>query len=175
MGDFAYGAVNGQPTNCLSTSFVDSIEDKGFELYNSQAAAFPFSLMEADKCATNPCYSQLLDLKEKSSRSLLHETATFIQNQPLNVSSDSHKQFIRDSQVEVDDDGEDFDTLRNEMEDAAEMSNQPESENGENVNDENDHLGSKAFEARVSQWNRQQSTQHMEEKKIHQQKLTLAQ
>jgi hypothetical protein len=26
----------------------------------------------------------------------------------------------------------------------------PDSENGENVDDENDHLGSKAFEARVS-------------------------
>ena len=65
MGDFVYGGVNTKvQNNFLSTSFVDSIEDKGFELYNSQAAAFPFALIEADKCTNR--YSQLPDWKDKS-------------------------------------------------------------------------------------------------------------
>ena len=68
------------------------------------------------------------------------------------MSSDSHKQFLKDSPVEIDDEADDLDLQRNEImdEDCIGLSKGHDSENGENVDDENDHLGSKAFEARVS-------------------------
>jgi hypothetical protein len=51
----------------------------------------------------------------------------------------------------------------------------PESiDHHENVDDDTEQLGRKAYEARVSQWNRQASTQLVEEKNVNQLKLSLA-
>lgn len=83
MGDLlsAYGGNCRDIQGVGQSSFGDSLEDPRFELFNSQAAAFPFPMIDQTKnSATKEPKNQVL------------ETATFIQNQPLNLSSESPRQ-----------------------------------------------------------------------------------